>query len=26
MDTDPGAALATYIAYMTHIAGRIRRQ
>lgn len=26
VDTDPGAALATYIAYMTRIAGRIRRQ
>ena len=26
MDTDPGAALATYVAYMTRIAGRIRRQ
>ncbi len=25
MDTDPGAALATYVAYMTRLAGRIRR-
>ena len=26
MDTDPGAALATYVAYLHRIAGRIRRQ
>ncbi len=26
MDTDPGAALASYVAYLTRIAGRIKRQ
>src|SRR5262249_37902164 len=26
MDTDPGAALATYLAYLHRLAGRIRRQ
>jgi hypothetical protein len=26
MDTDPGAALATYVAYMARLAGRIRRR